>query len=71
MAERFMTLSEKETVSPKPYNFITDSDCTWYSFVTKNDIRYEIGFLKSPALFCEFPSIGGFVYEITINTPSR
>lgn len=63
-----MTLSEKETAPQNPYNFILDNDSTWYSFVTKNDIRYEVAFLKSPALFCEYPSIAGLIYEITIET---
>jgi len=66
-----MTSSSKETSPNLPYKFISDLDNTWFSFVTKNGIHYEVVFYKSPALFQEYPSIGNCVYEMSINTSSN
>ncbi len=63
-----MTLLEKETTPQNPYNYISDNEKTWYSFVTKNGVHYEVTFLKSPALFHQYPDIGGLIYEMSILT---
>jgi Family of unknown function (DUF6169) len=65
-----MTSSNEEINPNLPYKFISDLESTWFSFVTKNGIHYEVVFYKSPALFHEYPLIGGCIYEMSINTSS-
>lgn len=61
-----MMLLKKET--PAHYNFIFNDEYTWFSFVTKLGIKYEVTFIKYPALFHEYPSISQFIYEVSIFT---
>ena len=61
-----MTLLKSETPLLIPYNLKNDETCTWFEFTTDNDIRYEVTFIRNPALFCDYPSFAQFIYEMSI-----
>ena len=57
-----------ETKPQNHYNYNSNNENTWNSFVTTNGITYEVTFINCTAFLGEYPEISNSVYEMSILT---